>query len=687
MPITLEQLRAAAPTLTQLMVEAGPDEDTMRFSSVTYGPELYRVAGLPRRAILTQDDPEAAELADLLTNKLAKVRDPYPGRLRTVQGIALKEGWENKGGVGMLRVGAGKTGVAFLLPEIWDPHRRARTLIVTKAMMIKDMETERRLMAKDWHIRPAYQCPIISYELLSSPSSGEQLDDHGNVLVRSRLERLAPTHIIFDEAHCMADSGSTGAKRVQAYLDAHPETVVWVMTGTMFKTSIKDASHLFRWALKERAPLPYDFKERETWASALDARAPGRGGVRAGFGALLDFLTAEEKHEFDTFGENNFNEQVRIVRQAVARRILETPGVIGTQDPPLDIGLEIDHILPAEDDEDIEELFKIMRGVPEPGKPREEWEFPGWRLPDGTEIPDGMQMARYTNSGGYGFWNVWNPEPPKTWRFHRNAWAKWCRHAIRYLTKGKYRSIDSEARVADAVQRGMFNDEWDIYDVQAAVMACKVPKDIDPQSLIGTSRLKNWLEAQASERASTGLLEPPSVAVWVSEQIVEECEAWLEKVGNGVVWVDSIGLGELLSARLELPYYGAGGLDQKGRHIKKHPGGAAIASIKANGTGRNLQGFWSNNLWLTPPNEQALGRTHRAGQKADCVRNWVFIGCQEHLKGFHSARATKAAFAEQMQMSPQKLRYAKTNMPTAGALLARGGRRWAITGNLQDEEE
>jgi hypothetical protein len=687
MPITLEQLRAHAPTLTHLMVQAG-EEDTLRFSAVTYGPEFYRVASLDRRAILTQDDPEAVELAELLTNKLARVKSPYPGRLRAIQGLALKEGWENKGGVGMLRVGAGKTGVAFLLPEIWDPHRTARVLIVTKASMIKDMEGERRLMGRDWNIRPPYQCPIISYELLSSPSSGEVLDNDGNVIVRSRLERLAPTHIIFDEAHCLADSGSTGAKRVQAYLDEHPNTCVWVMTGTMFKQSIKDASHLFRWALKERAPLPYDFKERETWASALDARAPGMGGVRAGFGALLDFLSADDRLEFDTAGENNFTEQVRIVRQAVARRILETPGVIGTQDPPLDIGLEIDHVLPADEDDDIEELFKILRGVPQPPKPRAEWDHPGWRLPDGTEIPDAIQMARYINTGGYGFWNIWNPDPPKTWRFHRNMWAKWCRHAIRYLARGKFRSIDSEARVADAVQRGMFNDEWDIYDVQAAAMAGKIPKGINPQSLIGQSRLQNWLEAQAAERERTGLLEPPSVAVWVSEQIVEECEAWLKKVGNGVIWVDSIGLGELLSSRLSIPYYGAGSVDKTGRHIKKHPGGPAIASIKSNGTGKNLQGFWANNLWLTPPNEQALGRTHRSGQQADTVRNWVFIGCQEHLRSFHAARATKAAFAEQMQLSPQKLRYAKTNMPTAGGLLAsRTGRRWALSGGLQDEED
>jgi hypothetical protein len=666
MAISLDQLRAAAPTLSQMMAEEEDEDSVMRFTDVQYGAEFYRIAGLPRREIPSQEDEQGKVLAEWLTGRLAKTATPYPGRMRVIQAIALKEAWENKGGIGMLRVGAGKTGVAFWLPEIWQA---ARPLIVTKAMMVKDMEAERRLMSKDWHIRPAHQCPIISYELLSAPSSGEVLDDAGNVIVKSRLERMAPTHIIFDEAHSLADSGSTAAKRVKAYLEAHPEVVVYMMTGTFFKKSIKDCCHLFGWALKMNSPLPsFDFKERETWASHLDARAPGAGGVRAGAGALLDFLSPEERLQWEVAGEEDPQEQIAIVRRAVARRILETPGVIGTQDPPLDIGLEVDNIQPADEDEDIEELFKILRGDPDNRD-----DYPGWRLPDGTEIPDGMVMARHCNTGGYGGYNIWDPDPPKEWRFARNQWSKWCRKAIQYNRKG----IDSEARMKDSVRRGIVNDCWQEWETKLLV-----PPRPD---LIGVSRLEYWEEKEAEERTRTGLREPPSVAVWVSEQIVEEVEAWLKSVGNGIVWVNSIGLGELLEERLNIPYYRAGGVDKNNRHIKQHPGGPAVASIKANGTGRNLQGFWHNNLWLTPPNEQALGRTHRAGQKAAVVRNWVYLGCQEHLKAFHSARATKAAFAEQMQLSPQKLRYAKTTMPTERELEARGGRRWASPKNIQED--
>lgn len=820
MPVTLDQLRAVAPTLADMEAEADLPE-VMRFTDVKEGAEFMRIVGLARRAIPSQDDPEAIELAEMLTNRLAKTPTPYPGRLRAIQGLALKECWENRGGVGMIRVGGGKTLIDFLLPEILQT---ARPLIITKAMMIPDMEAERRKLAKDWHIRSAHQCPIVSFEKLAAPSSGEKLDDDGKVIIKSLLSRLAPTLIIIDEAHSWADSGSVGAKRMKAFLEDNPDCIVWAQTGTFFKTSIKDASHIFQWCLRDRAPLPYDFKERETWASHLDARSPGKGGVHAGVGALLTLLDAATKTLYDL---SDYDEQLAIIRRAVARRILETPGVIGTQDPPLDIGLEIDHIVPADDDEDIEELFKILAG--DPSDPEN---YPGWRLPDGTEIPDGIVMARHRGTSGYGHWNVQmyqteiatclarllktaelttepgvkiledrltlgpyeheilkrcekqtglaielaqaasalkyegsdstkatsktstgypsnstNPSlrsaegdaryaqsspsrtsreggsctsttatkpgryeacfvdpatgqsvssetltrrypglagilaaaynealPSESWRRARNQWAKWCRKAIRYNKKG----IDSESRMKDAARRELVNDKWTLAEcTQLKLLGL-------PQPEVGSSRLDNWEAEEKAERKRTGLLEPPSVAVWVSEQIVDECERWLAKAGNGVIWVNSIGLGELLSERLSIPYYGAGGLDARGRHIKEHPGGPGIASLKANGTGRNLQGFWHNNLWLCTPNEQALGRTHRAGQLAKVVRNWVYLGCQDHLKSFHAARSTKAAFAEDMQLSPQKLRYAQTNMPQASELGQRGGYRWKQPKKTED---
>ena len=144
--------------------------------------------------------------------------------------------------------------------------------------------------------------------------------------------------------------------------------------------------------------------------------------------------------------------------------------------------------------------------------------------------------------------------------------------------------------------------------------------------------LERWEEERDAERKRTGLQEPPSVPVWVSAETVKAVRAWIAEHKNGAIWTKSIGLGKRLAAELGIPYYGEKGMDARAnRHIDQHPGGPAVLSLAANGTGRNLQGFWCKNLWLCTPTEQALGRTHRPGQKAPGVDNWIYIGCAEHL--------------------------------------------------------
>ena len=88
-----------------------------------------------------------------------------------------------------------------------------------------------------------------------------------------------------------------------------------------------------------------------------------------------------------------------------------------------------------------------------------------------------------------------------------------------------------------------------------------------------------------------------------------------------IIWVDGVEVGNKLSSRLNIPYYGAGA----SLPTIAEP---CIMSIRSHGTGKNLQA-WSVNLVfaaLADPAtwEQMIARTHRAGQLADEVLVYTF---------------------------------------------------------------
>jgi hypothetical protein len=105
-------------------------------------------------------------------------------------------------------------------------------------------------------------------------------------------------------------------------------------------------------------------------------------------------------------------------------------------------------------------------------------------------------------------------------------------------------------------------------------------------------------------------------------------------------------------------------VDNTGRRIEKHDpkrDGSCIASIKANGTGRNLQ-VWERCLVVCPPSdgvawEQLLGRLHRPGQKADEVFFDVFVNTDAHQRSWNEAMSL-AAYEYEISGQEQKLIYA-----------------------------
>jgi superfamily II DNA or RNA helicase len=89
--------------------------------------------------------------------------------------------------------------------------------------------------------------------------------------------------------------------------------------------------------------------------------------------------------------------------------------------------------------------------------------------------------------------------------------------------------------------------------------------------------------------------------------------------------------------------------------------GHGIVSIRAHGTGKNLQAY-SVSLVLTPPGsgatwEQLLGRLHRPGQNADEVLFKVWQHTKELRAAFDQA-LSDASYIETTLGSKQKLSYA-----------------------------
>jgi hypothetical protein len=168
--------------------------------------------------------------------------------------------------------------------------------------------------------------------------------------------------------------------------------------------------------------------------------------------------------------------------------------------------------------------------------------------------------------------------------------------------------------------------------------------------------------------------EPNAIPVWVDDTTLRFAQKWLEE-DAGICWVEHPCFGEKLAKMSGFPYYGRKGLNSKGEAIEDAKG-PIIASVLANGEGRNLQ-RWNRNLVVScPPNgktiEQLLGRTHRDGQEADEVCYSFVIACKEQLDGFHKA-VREAQFIEQTLGQPQKLVYADKDL---GSFEEKRGPRW-----------
>jgi hypothetical protein len=557
-----------ADAFSALMASLPPLPRSTGARAVGETADLRRIRDAPRRR--WQDAPDLDQLIARLT---AHLRTPHGTQvLRPVQAATLRDLHDHKGAYALIRTDGGKTLVSLLAAEVLQA---ARPLLLVPASLQEKTRREAYLLAREWRIRPLRIC---SYESLSRVS-------HAHA-----LEQWAPDLIVADEADALKNSSGARSRRLGRYLGAHPDTYLLLMTGSPTGRSIMDYWHLLRWCLRGGAPVPQDPMEATQWAWALDEKVAEL--TRLEPGALLT-LSAP----VDGDGEG-----ITAARKRYARRLLTTPGVLGTGTdlPDVRLSCRIERLSPSPV---IVKAVEAMRAT--------------WETPCGLPFETAIELWRHERELSCGLYYRWRVQPPREWLDARRAWSKWCRGVL-----SSSRSLDTPLAVVRAVEAGGLRD--------GGVLA-------------------GWRGVEDTFRPDT---EP----VWLCDRTVQWCARWLAAEGAGLCWVSLKGFGERLSELTGIPYFREGGCDERGRSIDGWAG-PAIVSVQSCYKGFNLQWKQWRNLVTTCPNgkqlEQLISRTHRGEQEKT-----VTVEFLQMLEGDEKALAQVRAddiYSEETTEQPRRL--------------------------------
>lgn len=316
-------------------------------------------------------------------------------------------------------------------------------------------------------------------------------------------------------------------------------------------------------------------------------------------------------------------DETQAARRGFQRRLVETAGVVATSQDDVTCSLEIG-ALKYEVSQETEKNFKTLRDK--------------WETPDGWQFSEGIIAWACARQLALGFHYIWDPRPPEEWLNARREWAKFVRDIL-----SRSRTLDTELQVSQACAQGKLQD----------------------------NEYRQWRHLEPT-------FKPNMRAVWHDDSAIQTCAKWGKHAG--IIWCDHTLFAQKLSKETGFPYYGANGLDQKGRYIEDNGKGTVIASRHANSTGRNLQNLWDKNLVTSPMGgagewEQLLGRTHRDGQLSDEVECAVLYGCWEHVDAWDKALLRAQSTLDTLGQS-QKILLADKIFPEEREVKSWKGPRW-----------
>lgn len=303
-------------------------------------------------------------------------------------------------------------------------------------------------------------------------------------------------------------------------------------------------------------------------------------------------------------------------RAAYRKRLVATPGVVFSVDQYDGSELRLNHIElrpPEETDAPFDDLRTL------------------WLAPDGWPMADArFEVWGVARQLALGFYYRHDPWPPKPWFEQRKQYCKMVRSVLETSS-----DWDSEKQVSDACAAS----ELDSYCVEV------------------------WEEWRAIEPS----FKIKKVPEWLSDFAIDAAFEW-GKRGPGIIWTEHRAFAQRLARKSGWASFGSKGQDAQGRSIEDVRDETIIASIKANGTGANLQYGYHRNLITSPlttgrDSEQLHGRTHREGQSKPIVYSDYLIASYEHITACVSA-LDEAKYTYETTGQPQKLLESHFQIPS-----------------------
>jgi hypothetical protein len=634
--ITAAQPRPAVSTLARFgLTNRAVDQRDLIYGRGRFGREgveesedLERIRALARRPRPSEAEQQAA--ADEMTARLTRgpvtgckcaqlrptFKNPCITRFLPIQGWYLLEASKALGAIGHITAGRGKTGIDIMLPLVVPDCRRAVLMIPPN--LRRQFATDYLIWSQHFRVPnlaggPPPHTPglpvldVIAYSELSAQGWATWLKTSGADI------------LIGDEAQNLKDKNSARTDRfLRFYIDVEAEVEAgratrvpyfFAHSGTLTEASCDEYGHLSALALREQSPLPIDTGTLGQWCEALD---PGPGGSpRRAIGALAKLCSVGET-----------------ARTGFRRRLVETLGVITTEDAELACRLRM-HERPVE--------------VPPVIKNAIAWVKTGKQRPDGEMLEELSQIAAVCRQLAAGFFYIWryprgeSEELIDRWLTRRSAWAR----EVRERLESRSDLLDSPGLLELAARRAL-------------------GLETSPGPSIETQTYQAWLEVK-------DLVQPVTDTVWIDEFLARDAACWAAEA-PGVVWYGHDAYGRRVSELANAPLYESGdaepqrlnptpvmlerraafvrmrdweGGDVADNWLKCEDGSRSIvASIKAHGTGKNMQA-WRRALVSNPPVkgwEQLLARLHRQGQEAESVDVFVYRHTAEVREAFEKAR-------------------------------------------------